>query len=139
MCMCMYVCICVMHLWVLTINGKRGWDWFCASFSRLIKSTPSAVLFIWLQTKSQMTFIEIDKSIHHYVYMYARMYVCMYVCRYLFSYGITYIKSKLERYTLVFIVVLMFTTTPTNWFTAHPLQPNPKHAPAISNNTSWAT
>ena len=104
-CACMYVCICVMHLWVLTINGKRGWDWSYASFSRLIKSTPSAVLFIWLQTKSQITFIEIDKSIHHHVYMYVcmymyvrmyvclyvRTYVCMYVCRYLFIYGITYV------------------------------------------------
>ena len=55
-----------------------------------------------------------------YVCLYVRTYVCMYVCRYLFIYGINIcIKSKLERYTLAFIVVFMFTTTPTNWFTAH--------------------
>ena len=66
-----------------------------------LKSTPSAVLFIWLQTKSQMTFIEIDKSIHDHVYMYVCMYVRMYVCLYVRTYVCMYVCMYVGIYLVI--------------------------------------
>ena len=102
--MCMYVCICVMHLWVLAINGKRGWDWSCASFSRLkINSKRS---FVYMATDKVTNDIYRNRQINPSSCVYVCMYVCVYVCMHVRMYVCLYVRTYVCMYVGIYLFMV---------------------------------